>query len=386
MLKSYYAANVESAVSRAKQELGPEAMLVQTRKAPSSCRHLGEYEVVFASDASPAEPARNAKQAALADLLAKVQPAAAGVTNGSRNGSPISEELAELRKQLERMTNMVTRSSRAALSRPATPQHLTKVFAALLEAEIDAPLAEDIVDRLQANGAAADDGNLERLVARELERQITVDARLGRGGDGPRIVALVGPPGSGKTTTLVKLAVQYGLQTRRPTQILSLDNYRIAAAEQLRTYAHILGVGFQTLETPRTLGQALEEHRHKDLILIDTPGYGAKELDHASELAQMFATHPAIDTHLVMPASMKPADLVRTAERYRIFKPRKLLFTKVDETESFGVILNEQVRGGLPVSFLTTGQEIPEDLEAATAARIVELLLGPQWLLATAAA
>src|SRR5262249_32812670 len=156
--------------------------------------------------------------------------------------------------------------------------------------------------------------------------------------------ALVGPPGCGKTTTLVKLAVNYGLTSRRPVLLLSMDTYRVAAAEQLRCYAQILGVAFQVLETITALAQAIEENRGKEIIFIDTPGSGLGDMDNASALARFLSTRPDIDAHLVLPSSMKPADLSRMVDSYEIFRPQHLLFTKLDETGSFGPILNEAAR------------------------------------------
>ena len=118
----------------------------------------------------------------------------------------------------------------------------------------------------------------QRALRDEISSRFTADATLGRGPAQPRIVALVGPPGSGKTTTLVKLAVNYGLAARRPVLLLSMDTYRVAAADQLRSYAAILGVGFQLLETVSSLAQAIEENRGKELIFIDTPGLAYGDL------------------------------------------------------------------------------------------------------------
>jgi flagellar biosynthesis protein FlhF len=156
-----------------------------------------------------------------------------------------------------------------------------------------------------------------------------------------------------------------------------MDTFRIASIEPLRTYAAILGVGFQAVSTGLALAQALQEHRHKDLILIDTPGFGPRDMDAAAELAAVLATHPEVDVHLVLAATTKSADLTSAVDRFEIFRPSKLLFTRVDETSSFGPAFSEAARTGKPISFLAAGQQVPEDLVAAAKDQVIELILVP---------
>jgi flagellar biosynthesis protein FlhF len=157
---------------------------------------------------------------------------------------------------------------------------------------------------------------------------------------------------------------------------ITTDVFRAGAAEQLRLYASILGVGFQTVETPLALAQALEEQRRKDLIFIDTPGWGTRDLPEMRELAACIAEDPDIDVHLVLPASNRACDIGRMTERYAIFQPAKLIITRLDETQRCGVLLNQSRSTGKPVSFLCAGEQIPEDLEPATVERIRDMLLG----------
>jgi flagellar biosynthesis protein FlhF len=175
---------------------------------------------------------------------------------------------------------------------------------------------------------------------------------------------------------VVKLAARYGLASRKPAQIVSADVYRIAAADQLRSLAAILGIGCDVVETPVALAQALEEHRGKELIFIDTPGLARSEMEDGADLARLMAAHPEIDAHLVLPASMKPADLARVIDRYEMFRPTKLLFTRLDETGCYGALISEAARRSLPISFLATGQQIPDDLEPATKERLTAVVLG----------
>jgi len=132
----------------------------------------------------------------------------------------------------------------------------------------------------------------------------------------------VGPPGSGKTTGLIKLAIVHGLARRRPVRLISIDNYRIAAAAQLQTYAEVLGLPFALVETTTALAHAVEAAPQEALVLIDTPGYAAASVeDSGTELARFLATRQDIDIHLVLTASMRLADLRRAADRFRNFSP-----------------------------------------------------------------
>ena len=375
-IKSYYARTVEDAMAAARQEMGSEAMLVNSRKTPVEARHLGEYEVVFAT-VGGSGTATEASLSLFGETAAPPPPPPS---------DRLSVEVAELKRELEGMRRAITRTAPAPAQWVGVSQDVSDAYAALTGADVSPELAREVVqsagNRLngqhQPTGRAQqriDGGAFERALLEELDSRFTVDATLGRGAKEPRIALLAGPPGTGKTTTLVKLAVNYGLAARRPVLLLSMDTYRVAAAEQLRSYAAILGVGFQVIETIPSLAQTIEENRGKELILIDTPGLGYGELEDSGSLGHFLSTRADIDTHLVLSASMKPADLVRMVDAFEILRPQHLLFTKLDETSSYGPILSEAARTGKPLSFFTDGQRIPEDLEPASSERLLSLVL-----------
>jgi flagellar biosynthesis protein FlhF len=380
-LKSYFCRTVEEAMAMARQELGPEAILVNSRKALPEARHLGEYEVVFAVESTSGLPDEFRSSGGAASFGASDR---------------LSSEVADLKRELESMRRMLLRATAPHAPWFGMPSELPDAYATLIAAEVPADLARELVEAAErriaksSSGAGSPDPpqavELRRALGEELESRVAAEPLLGRGEGRPRIVALIGPPGSGKTTTLVKLAVNYGLASRRPVLLLSIDTYRIAAADQLRSYAAILGVGFQVVETLGALAQAIEEGRGKDLILIDTPGFGFGDLDAAEPLARFLSSRSDIDKQLVLPASMKLGDLARVTESFEPFAFQRLLFTKLDETTSFGPILAEGVRTGKPISFFATGQRIPEDLEAASRSRLSELVLAGQVEIARTAA
>jgi len=368
-IKSYYSRSVEDATASARQELGSDAMLLNTRKAPAETRHLGEYEVVFAT---------------LATQPNEAEAPAPAASPAPPTSERLSQEFSELKKELEGMRRALTRTAYAPSQWAGVPQDVSDAYAVLTAADVSADLAREIVQaasvRLSGGRASATrtGGNLQRALIDELQSRFTVDATLGAGKSAPHIVALVGPPGSGKTTSLVKLAVNFGLAARRGVLLLSTDTHRVGAADQLRSYAAILGVNVHVAETPGALAQAIEENRGKELIFIDTPGLTRAEVADEAGLSHFLSTRADVDTHLVLPASMKPADLTRVVDAFGVFHPRRLLFTRLDETGSVGPIFNEAARTALPLSFFASGQRIPEDLETASRERLLDLILAGQ--------
>jgi flagellar biosynthesis protein FlhF len=333
-LKSYFSGTVEAAVELAHKELGEDALLINARPSTLETRNLGAYEVVFG-----VPPKTEA--AAESKLSLSNAPARAVATEN------LAQDVADLKREIERMAQTLRAGRMPKTLMAAAPEN-PELYNLLIENELDASLAAQVA------------------AGTPLEDLFETDSNLGRRGAARRVVALVGPPGVGKTTTLAKLAARFGLTSPRPAYILSADVYRIAAAEQMRSLAAILGIGFDIVETPVALAQALEEHRAKDWVFIDTPGLAAGEMEDAADLARLIAAHPEIDTHLVLSASMKAADLSRVIGRYQIFQPKKLLFTRLDETDRLGALVSEAARRSLPISFLATGQQIPDDIEPAS--------------------
>ena len=260
---------------------------------------------------------------------------------------------------------------------PAHPGVLAGLFAD------ESPLAAAVLDQLAA--VLRVDATLgRRRAGRETGGHMTPGPNASRtqpGGSKPiepetKVVALVGGPGVGKTTTLVKLAAHYGLRARRPTHIISTDNLRVGAAEQLRSYAAILGVGFDLAETAVALGQLLNEHANKDLILIDTPGLSPGQMEDGAAVARFLGTDPRVDCHLVVPAYQKGADVTLLLDRFQPYGASKVILTRLDETEAIGGLLLALDESEARISFLSMGQTIPEDLEPASVARLLDLFVG----------
>ena len=383
-------------MDQARREMGSDATLVTTHSTGPEARHLGQCEVVFATElpdtsepdghdgrarstASP-DAGRHNSEAAIDSVLSEV-----------RSLRQLIQSWRQIRGRLATQPDWIT----------ANPS-LEAMYAELILAEVDPDLAQQVLAPVQkrlypedlvpppaltapprlgiTKALSRSQNSIDPAVVRtaliaEIQDSFLVDSTLGEAGGGPRIVALVGPPGAGKTATIAKLAMKFGLATKKPSLLVSLDTLRVAASEQLRWYASILGIQFQIADSGLALAQILDEHQGKELIFIDTPGFTAKDLEGGCETAEFLAGRNDIQKHLILPASMRFTDLARISSAYDAFRPSRLIFSRVDETSTFGPLLCEAVGSGRPISFLTTGQRVPEDLELADKASLTNRLL-----------
>jgi len=190
-----------------------------------------------------------------------------------------------------------------------------------------------------------------------------------------RVAALVGPTGVGKTTTIAKLAAYAKLELKQKVALLTLDTYRMAAVDQLHQYAEILQVPLHVALTVEDLRAAMRFYQDRALVLIDTPGHSPKDSEMQGQLRRFLDELPEVETHLVLSATTKPRDLADIAQRFEPLKPGRIIFTKLDETSTFGPLLSTLVRVKRPLSYLGTGQDVPQDLEMATSRRVADLIL-----------
>lgn len=195
-------------------------------------------------------------------------------------------------------------------------------------------------------------------------------------GTEPRRLALIGPTGVGKTTTIAKLAAAYLLAGGKRVALVTIDTYRIAAVEQLKVYGEIMNVPVEVVMRPEQLATVLQRHANKELILIDTAGRSPKDDVSLQELREFLAVDSQLQAHLVLSATTRERDLYETFNRFSGLEPRSLLLTKLDECDSLGVLLNLQLRTNCPLSYLGNGQRVPEDLSLASATAVSELILG----------
>lgn len=191
-----------------------------------------------------------------------------------------------------------------------------------------------------------------------------------------KVMIFVGPTGVGKTTTLAKLAAVYSLSKKKKVGFITSDTYRIAAVEQLRTYSEIIGVPITVIYSPLEFIDAIESFKEKDIIMVDTAGRSHKDKYQLMELKPLLNTDIDRQVYLVISATTKMADCKEIIESYNFLEDYKFLFTKIDETSSTGILLNAPYITKKPLSYITIGQNVPDDIEIADVNKIIYSLLG----------
>ncbi|WP_028550441.1 flagellar biosynthesis protein FlhF [Paenibacillus sp. UNC451MF] len=264
---------------------------------------------------------------------------------------------------------------------PAVPMDpiLERLQQRLLDQEVD----PEIVDRLIAKAAEeAEAGGIpltEKHARLSLERQLNelfVTGTNKRLDHDTKVAHFVGPTGVGKTTTIAKLAAEQVLKYHRKVGFITSDTYRIAAVEQLKTYGTILNVPLEVVFSPQDLPRAFEQMKDRDIIFMDTAGRNFRNEMYVSELNALLQSEGKNETFLVLSLTTKYKDMKAIAENFTKFKLDKVLFTKMDETDTYGSIINLANDFQLQTSYVTHGQSVPEDITELGEQQIIDLILG----------
>jgi flagellar biosynthesis protein FlhF len=287
----------------------------------------------------------------------------------------------QMQGQLEQISSMIEKlcDQKGITARQDLPEALFRVFTDLIEADVEENLARELVDRLRRELDATDllDPILVKTrAARLLEAEVRVTGPIRTEPGRRRLIALVGPTGVGKTTTIAKLAANYRLREKKRVGLITVDTYRIAAVEQLRTYADIIDLPMEVVATPRQMREAALRLADLDVVLMDTAGRSPRDEIKIQELRALLAEAEPDEVHLVLSATASPRQLVNMAHQFSEAGTTAVLLTKLDEATGVGHVLTLVRDCRLPVSYLTDGQNVPDDIQVAEPGAIARMLLG----------
>lgn len=285
-----------------------------------------------------------------------------------------------VRIELEMMKNMLEGlldDERGGMAIPADA-NTEKLLKRLLDSGVPAKKAWSLLGEV---ASGLDEKNLsfaeygEEVLAEAIMDCVPVIKPINGNGDKGRAIALIGPTGVGKTTTIAKLAAQQVFDENKQIAIITLDTFRVGAVDQLQTYAKILGVPCDVAYNEIEFANLIQVHSDKDLILIDTVGISQKDEEMMRGMCKVFKDIRSIETHLIVSATTRESDLRDILNRFTKVPIRSLIISKLDETVSFGSLLGLYEEANLPLSYFTTGQKVPEDIELASPERVADMIL-----------
>jgi flagellar biosynthesis protein FlhF len=284
------------------------------------------------------------------------------------------EELSSLKALVHRLASRARQADASSLSEP-----LADAFVELIQRQVGEEIAGQLVERVRSDSGATSGhsrAEIQEQLARYVESMLPEAGPIQLvGAPGPTVIALVGPTGVGKTTTIAKLAANFSLREARKVGLITVDTYRIAAVEQLRTFADIVGVPLEVVMKPDQLREAMDRMRECDLILIDTAGRSPADAPRLRELKAFLDVAAPHEVHLVLSTTCAQSVLVDTVERFRVLNVNRVIFTKLDEAIGFGSILTCLTRAKAQLSYVTTGQDVPDDIQVGRSRTLAHLII-----------
>ncbi|MGE5613902.1 MAG: flagellar biosynthesis protein FlhF [Bacillota bacterium] len=388
-IRRYIANNAQEAILKVKMDLGNEALILNTKKVKKKgllglfskpmveVLAVDEYNAVRTGDDS----SRKSENAA-----ATISSPAAKTYRDEKEEkiADLENKIKNMEKTLQKLCQQPKDEKKPPEKSAAPDAQVRRVMAAdafcnnLIKREVDPDIARKIInatiERLGGNcGMSEMAAKLYSIISGLLGKPETI--KPGANGK-PTVVMFVGPTGVGKTTTLAKIAANYLLDQKKSIGLITADTYRIAAVEQLKTYAEILDIPITVVYTPAEIKEAINLYSDKDMILIDTAGRSHKNKEQFEELKALVAASEADEIYLVLSATTGNSNCKEILKSYSFLTNYKLIFTKTDEAPMPGIILNARYLTGKSLSYITTGQSVPDDIEVANIDKITRNLIG----------
>jgi flagellar biosynthesis protein FlhF len=363
-LKTYVVNNVTEAIPKIKKDLGEDALILNTKKIKTG-GFLGffqkeQLEVIAAAEPETEEKPKKASYRTLPAPKEQVLDS--------------SESNSELMKELKSIKQFMMRS----IEEDKLPEALRAVNLQFIKEEITPEIQTELFADLMA--AMEEHPDYTEQQVRKLTRTKIIDLihkrQTAPEDKNPEIICFIGPTGVGKTTSIAKIAADYMLREDKKVGLITSDTYRIAAVEQLRTYASILNIPIQVVESAADLSLAMDELKDCDIVLMDTAGRNYQQKQYIEDLEALLKDKDKIQINLVLSLTSKYEDMKKIIDNFQTITMDQLLLTKKDETSSSGAILNLIYHYSLPIPFIANGQNVPDDIITVTPELIADFVLG----------
>lgn len=394
IIKKFQGSSEEEAVKKAKDELGKDAVIMNVK----AVKHKG-FKRLFQKDYVEITAAVDEGSSAAKEPSVKTVARAADLHSESGKVqsrpeviSPMTEQrvsegkTSAIEERLDNLAQMLERQMQEAESRAEeentivdqNSQMIDLVFEQLLNNEVIEENAKEIMNEIDNPDKKLQLDDLLAGVYQKIVLKLGQMKTIELDEDKPKVVFFIGPTGVGKTTTIAKLASKFKLEHKCKLAIVAADTYRIAAVEQIRTYANILSVPVEVIYKAEEMQEIIEKYKDYDLIFVDTAGRSHKNEEQQEDLKKLLdaAKDYNQEIYLVVSTTTKYKDLVRITQTYSDISNYRLLFTKIDETAALGNILNIRMLTNRPLSYTTFGQNVPDDIEITDAQFIAKHLLG----------
>lgn len=384
-IKRYEAVDMQEALKLVKGDLGPDAVILSTKQVKKDNGVFGIFsrqvvEVVAARDYAEKQQGKapSGKPAAgfiesdefLKEEIKKIR--------DDMRGTPV--ELKDMKAELGLLKGYIQELLREGEQEQlrSLADNLVMFFRRLVSEGMDRRIAYRLVQILN-NRLSEDQKNdtdeINRYGLELLQKQVRTTGPLCNRKDGRKIAVFIGPTGVGKTTSIAKIAAKYTLIDKKKVALITFDTYRVGAVEQLKIYAKIIGIPVDIVLSPSELCGVIERKKDAELILIDTAGRSHKDIAYINELRELTGQPAEIACHLALSATSSNVVLSDIIGRFRDIKIDGLLFTKLDEADNFGAVFSTMINAQRPLSYFTTGQRVPEDIELASSERLGRLIL-----------
>jgi flagellar biosynthesis protein FlhF len=379
-VRSYRAGTLGEALQLVREELGPDAAVIETKEVRSRCWRgiFGRRQIVVTAS-TDVEVASHFANDASANFT-PFAPDPRDIAPSAPECVPPIDQMSFRERFRRDLALSVSSNSELDQINDTTerqmPEAVFRVFAGLVDAEVPEEVAQELIANVRSSGESLDEGVLRQKILRCVEDGLNIGGPIQVTPGDRRVVALVGPTGVGKTTTIAKLAANFRLRDNHKVGLITVDTYRIAAVDQLRTYADIIDLPMEVVSTPREMRDAVCRLSHLDLILMDTAGRSPRDELKLQELKTMISEAGADEVHLVLSATAGAHSLKKLARCFAEVGTTALTLTKLDEATGLGNLL-PLLRGcELPLSYLTNGQNVPDDIFVADRQNLAASALG----------